>query len=116
MMPTATALAHPNIAFIKYWGNRDDDLRLPANGSISMNLAGLETVTTVAFSPRRTEDEFVFEGVLQSGPVPARPARTRSAQPVHTGRVCRVVRRGCGRRILCRINRPDGSLGAGGCD
>src|SRR4030042_208298 len=109
MISTATALAHPNIAFIKYWGNRDDDLRLPANGSISMNLAGLETVTTVAFSPRRTEDEFVFEGVLQSGPALARVS-------IHLDRLRRVVRRGCGRRILCRINRPDGSLGAGGCD
>ncbi len=39
---TATAVAHPNIAFIKYWGNRDDSLRLPQNGSISMNLAELQ--------------------------------------------------------------------------
>ncbi len=47
---TATALAHPNIAFIKYWGNRDEVLRLPANGSISMNLEGLETITSVMFT------------------------------------------------------------------
>ena len=38
-----------NIAFIKYWGNRDDALRLPMNGSISMNFAGLITRTTVSF-------------------------------------------------------------------
>ena len=44
----ATAIAHPNIAFIKYWGNRDDALRLPANSSLSMNLAALAT-TTVEF-------------------------------------------------------------------
>ena len=44
-----TALAHPNIAFVKYWGNRDNGLRLPANGSISMNLEGLVTRTTVRF-------------------------------------------------------------------
>jgi diphosphomevalonate decarboxylase len=49
LVHSATALAHPNIAFIKYWGNRNDDLRLPANGSISMNLEGLETRTTVYF-------------------------------------------------------------------
>ncbi len=52
----ATAIAHPNIAFIKYWGNRDNDLRLPANGSISMNLGGLETRTTVEFSPDFSAD------------------------------------------------------------
>jgi len=53
-MTSATALAHPNIAFIKYWGNRDDTLRLPANGSISMNLDGLFTRTTVAFNSSKT--------------------------------------------------------------
>lgn len=45
-----TAQAHPNIAFIKYWGNRDNALRLPVNSSISMNLDGLFTCTTVAFN------------------------------------------------------------------
>lgn len=49
-MTTSTALAHPNIAFIKYWGNRDNELRLPVNGSISMNLDGLFTKTTVSFN------------------------------------------------------------------
>ncbi len=65
---TATALAHPNIALIKYWGNRDDALRLPANGSLSMNLAGLETMTTVTFSPALKEDEFYLNGAPQAGP------------------------------------------------
>ena len=48
---TATAVANANIAFIKYWGNRDTRLRLPVNGSISMNLDGLVTRTRVAFRP-----------------------------------------------------------------
>jgi diphosphomevalonate decarboxylase len=61
----ATAVACPNIAFIKYWGNRDDALRLPANGSIAMNLAGLETRTTVEFDPRLAEDEFTLQGIRQ---------------------------------------------------
>jgi len=43
----ASARAHPNIAFVKYWGNRDDLLRIPRNGSISMNLAELHTTTEV---------------------------------------------------------------------
>lgn len=56
----ATAKSYSNIAFIKYWGNRDDTLRLPANGSISMNLEGLETVTTVAFDEMLEQDELVL--------------------------------------------------------
>jgi diphosphomevalonate decarboxylase len=71
-MTSATAIAHPNIAFIKYWGNRDDVLRLPANGSISMNLAGLETRTVVEFDPQRGEDEFTLQGVVQTGPTAER--------------------------------------------
>jgi diphosphomevalonate decarboxylase len=61
----ATAVACANIAFVKYWGNRDDGLRLPANGSIAMNLAGLETRTTVEFDPRLAEDEFTLQGIRQ---------------------------------------------------
>jgi diphosphomevalonate decarboxylase len=61
-MTTATAQASPNIAFIKYWGNRDNVLRLPANGSISMNLDGLTTRTTVSFQPSLPFDELIING------------------------------------------------------
>ena len=54
-MITATAQANPNIAFIKYWGNRDNHLRLPVNGSISMNLDGLFTRTTVTFNSSKQD-------------------------------------------------------------
>jgi diphosphomevalonate decarboxylase len=47
----ATAIAHPNIALIKYWGNKDQKLRIPVNGSISFNLDSLFTKTTVVFDP-----------------------------------------------------------------
>lgn len=63
----ATAIAHPNIAFIKYWGNRDSLLRLPANGSLSMNLDGLETRTTVEFSPDFPNDALTINGEPVSG-------------------------------------------------
>lgn len=59
---TYTALAHPNIAFIKYWGNRDDRLRIPSNGSISMNLDGLATETTVQFDPTLSSDRVEING------------------------------------------------------
>jgi diphosphomevalonate decarboxylase len=63
----ATVLAHPNIAFIKYWGNRDENLRLPANGSISMNLEGLETRTSVTFSVSNLEDSLILNSLPVSG-------------------------------------------------
>ena len=59
---SATAQAHPNIAFIKYWGNRNSILRLPVNGSISMNLDGLFTKTSVSFQPSLPFDELVING------------------------------------------------------
>jgi diphosphomevalonate decarboxylase len=76
-MPTrkATACANPNIAFIKYWGNLDEALRLPANGSISMNLDGLETQTSVEFRPDLAADTVSVDG-----------------QPVTGGGLDRVVR------------------------
>lgn len=66
-MTTATAIAHPNIAFIKYWGNRDNDLRLPANSSISMSLGALETRTTVSLYPNLSSDELELDGSPQKG-------------------------------------------------
>lgn len=58
----ATACACSNLAFIKYWGNTDDALRLPANGSISMNLGGLITRTTVEFRDDLTADIANLDG------------------------------------------------------
>ncbi|MEJ5313082.1 MULTISPECIES: diphosphomevalonate decarboxylase [Anaerolinea] len=60
-MKQATAIAHPNIAFIKYWGNRDPNLRIPENGSISMNLADLSVKTTVSFG-NEEEDCLILNG------------------------------------------------------
>lgn len=61
-MNAATAIAFPNIAFIKYWGNRDPVLRLPSNGSISMNLDGLQTRTQVTFDPALPADRLTLNG------------------------------------------------------
>jgi diphosphomevalonate decarboxylase len=55
-MGKTTAVAHPNIAFIKYWGRTDEALNLPANPSISMNLGALTTVVAVEFLPDLPSD------------------------------------------------------------
>jgi len=69
---SATAIAHPNIALIKYWGNRDHVLRLPSNGSISMTLGNLDTKTDVIFDPSLEDDEFILNRSPISGPGLAR--------------------------------------------
>jgi diphosphomevalonate decarboxylase len=66
-MPTATAQSHPNIALIKYWGNRDELLRLPCNGSISMNLDGLFARTQVAFVEDLSGDTLLLNGKQETG-------------------------------------------------
>jgi len=69
MTYSATAQTHPNIAFIKYWGNRDITLRIPSNGSISMNLASLETHTTVKASPDFKSDNLTLNERRETGSV-----------------------------------------------
>ena len=69
---SAAAFAHPNIAFIKYWGNCDPESRVPANGSISMNLAGLESRTTVMFDESLADDELKLQGEPAPGAALAR--------------------------------------------
>ena len=71
---TATAIAHPNIAFIKYWGNRDQALRLPSSSSISMNLAGLYTQTCITFDPHLKADTLTLNGAAAAGKALARMA------------------------------------------
>jgi diphosphomevalonate decarboxylase len=66
-MTTAAAQAHPNIAFIKYWGNRDQNFRLPSNGSISMNLDGLFTQTTVQLEQTLKQDVLFLDGSQVEG-------------------------------------------------
>jgi diphosphomevalonate decarboxylase len=62
MIHKATATAPSNIAFIKYWGKKNEILRLPENGSISMNLSGLQTITTVEFDEKLKNDEIIYNG------------------------------------------------------
>jgi diphosphomevalonate decarboxylase len=64
---TASAVAFSNIALIKYWGNRDDLLRLPSNGSISINLEGLYARTQVAFDPGISQDTLLLNGKQENG-------------------------------------------------
>ena len=61
--PAYTAVAHPNIALIKYWGKRDVNRNLPVTGSVSITLDELRTRTTVIRDCELESDEFIFQGV-----------------------------------------------------
>ena len=67
MEKSTTALAHPNIAFIKFWGLKDETNRIPSNGSISMNIGCLSTKTTVTPDPNLEKDTLTLNGVSVRG-------------------------------------------------
>lgn len=75
MNGTAIARAHPNIAFIKYWGNADERLRIPSNGSLSMNLDGLHTETRVTWFNDADRDRLILNGQPTTGPALDRVVR-----------------------------------------
>ncbi|MFI9402981.1 hypothetical protein [Nocardia sp. NPDC052316] len=57
---SATAVAYPDTALVKYWGKRDDPLILPVTGNLSMTLDIFPTTTRVTLLPRATTDHIVL--------------------------------------------------------
>ncbi len=99
----ATAVACSNVPFVKYWGNRDDALRLPANPSLSMNLGDLVTTTTVAFDERLGRDEVLIDGQPAAG-----PAWTRVSAHLD------LIRQRAGLRIAARAASRNNFLAGAG--
>lgn len=58
----AAAVAHPNIALVKYWGKQDKPGNRPAVPSISITLEGLHTYTHVRFDRGLAADSFSLNG------------------------------------------------------
>ena len=97
----ATATAPSNIAFIKYWGRKDEVLRLPENGSLSMNLSGLQTTSTVEFSPDHTEDHIEINGTQEPN------ERSRVTQ--HLDRVRALAKIPDFAKVVSQNNFPTGT-------
>ncbi|MGO2082624.1 diphosphomevalonate decarboxylase [Vagococcus sp.] len=57
--------AHTNIALIKYWGKRNEELFLPMNSSLSLTLDAFYTDTKVSLDETLEEDLFFLDGELQ---------------------------------------------------
>ena len=97
---TITARAGANIALIKYWGKRDVQLNLPAAGSLSITLAGLETQTTLTADASLERDELVLDG--------------RPVDANRVGRFLDLVRDLAGEGPFCRVeSRNSFPTGAG---
>jgi len=54
-----TIKAHPNIALVKYWGKKDEQLKIPFNNSISLTLDNIYTLTSVEII-ENSEDKIIF--------------------------------------------------------
>ena len=74
-MTVVRAIAHPNIAVIKYWGKRDVPLNLPAVPSLSLTLDGFETDTRVRWGLNQDADRIVINGEQLGGSAAARVSR-----------------------------------------
>lgn len=62
-------MAGSNIAFLKYWGKRDEEQNLPLNPSISMTLdETLSTRTTIEFSEDFEHDSLDLNEIEETGP------------------------------------------------
>jgi len=57
-----TIQASADVALIKYWGRKNEQLRLPENDSVSMILEGLSTTTTVEFQENLHADDVSIDG------------------------------------------------------
>lgn len=101
-MQKATAESCANIALVKYWGNTDQALRLPANPSLSMNMAGLTSTTTVAFDPALDEDQVELDGAPLT-----RDGRQRVVD--HLDRVRALARCSERARVVSRNSFPSGA-------
>jgi len=89
----AEAVAPSNIAIVKYWGKRNEELNLPLNSSLSISLSGLEVRTKVTFSTELSKDEVYING---------EKAKEEEVKE-YSGRVLEIFRRFYGKRIYAKV-------------
>lgn len=57
--------AHTNIAFIKYWGKKNEELIIPKNNSLSLTLDAFYTETKVTFDDQLDADVLYIDGEIE---------------------------------------------------
>lgn len=60
--------APSNIALVKYWGKRQN--QIPANPSLSFTLSDCKTITQVSYSKKQNTEDFSFEFLFEGNPKP----------------------------------------------
>lgn len=75
IMYVGKARAYTNIALIKYWGKKDEELILPMNSSLSLTLDAFYTETSVIFDEKLTQDIFYLDGIKQNAKQTAKVAK-----------------------------------------
>lgn len=98
----ATCIAFSNIALIKYWGNRNESLRLPMTNSIGFAMDGVFTTTTVEFQDGLAADAIEFDGKPAAGPAVARTVKHLDLLRGLAGTAARA-------RVVSRNNFPMGA-------
>lgn len=88
-----TAKAHTNIALIKYWGKKDQQLIIPQTDSLSLTLNEFYTTTQVVFDPTLTTDQ-----------VSINHHRLTPAAAQRTSAFLDLVRQRAGRTEFARVN------------
>ncbi|MDN3671490.1 diphosphomevalonate decarboxylase [Flavobacterium branchiarum] len=58
--------APSNIALVKYWGKKDN--QIPANPSVSFTLNNCKTITKLAFDKKETSNDFTFDLLFEGKP------------------------------------------------
>lgn len=99
----ASAIAHPNIALIKYWGKASsaEGSNEPAVSSLSITLDMLATKTQLTFDPELRADELQLNGVIDTEKLP------RISRNIDRLRALAGVSLGC--RIETSNNFPTGA-------
>ncbi len=59
---TVTSHANVNIALLKYWGKKDELLKIPFQSSLSLTLDNLGTTTTITLDSTLISDQLFFGG------------------------------------------------------